>query len=93
MLRRNPEGMIYFSPTWSAAECGVNGDADKEVLKGRPNNIYCIANHRLQLVSFFQNFIDMYLPTPHSSTLHVGLKYSAPSGLCVISIRITLSPR
>ncbi|OAV66128.1 hypothetical protein Barb6XT_02102 [Bacteroidales bacterium Barb6XT] len=28
MLRRNPEGMGYFSPTCSAAECGVYGQSD-----------------------------------------------------------------
>ncbi|OAV71553.1 hypothetical protein Barb4_00600 [Bacteroidales bacterium Barb4] len=60
MLRRSPKGARDFSPTCSEAECGVNGDAGKEVLKGRPN-IYCTVNHCLLFVSFFQNFIDIHL--------------------------------
>ncbi|OAV69335.1 hypothetical protein Barb4_01763 [Bacteroidales bacterium Barb4] len=41
MLRGSPKGTSDFSPTCSEAECGVKDDADKEVLKGRPNILYC----------------------------------------------------
>ncbi|OAV69607.1 hypothetical protein Barb4_01672 [Bacteroidales bacterium Barb4] len=75
------EEMADFSPTWSEAECGVKGGAGKEILKGRPNNIYCIVNHRLPFVLFFQNSLaGVVLLTPHSASLHVGLKSLAPSG-------------
>ncbi|OAV70621.1 hypothetical protein Barb4_01230 [Bacteroidales bacterium Barb4] len=39
MFHSRPERTADFSPTWSVAECGVKGDADKEVLKGRPDNV------------------------------------------------------
>ncbi|OAV69257.1 hypothetical protein Barb4_01798 [Bacteroidales bacterium Barb4] len=39
MFPRSPVGTVYFSPTCSEAECGVNGDIAKEVPKGRPNNL------------------------------------------------------
>ncbi|OAV70508.1 hypothetical protein Barb6_01716 [Bacteroidales bacterium Barb6] len=42
MLRRSPEGIEDFSPIWSEAECGVKGDSVREVLQGRPNNLYVI---------------------------------------------------
>ncbi|OAV65905.1 hypothetical protein Barb6XT_02206 [Bacteroidales bacterium Barb6XT] len=58
---RYPERMPDFSPTWSAAECGVIwGDAtDNGVLKGRPN-MYCIVNHHLQFISSLQD--SLYIP-------------------------------
>ncbi|OAV66701.1 hypothetical protein Barb4_02779 [Bacteroidales bacterium Barb4] len=60
-------------------KCGVKDNPIRCILKGRPNNIYCIVNHRLQFVSFFQNSIGgIVLVTPHSASAPCGAEISCP---------------
>ncbi|OAV64290.1 hypothetical protein Barb4_04260 [Bacteroidales bacterium Barb4] len=71
MLCRCPEGARDFSPTWSVAECGViKNDTNykrwftMQYIFGRP----------------FRTSLSASFLTPHSATLHMGLKSFAPFG-------------
>ncbi|OAV76182.1 hypothetical protein Barb7_00169 [Bacteroidales bacterium Barb7] len=75
-----PERARDFSPTWSAAECGVmRNDTRKAVLQGR-YKLQMMVYNAIYIRSFFQNSTGSPFPlTPHFS-LHVGLKSGILSG-------------
>ena len=72
-------GEVIFSPTWSAAECGVAGNPVREPRSGEVMS----AIDRLAVVIHITSPLcgsddDAEPATPHSAALHVGLNITSP---------------
>ncbi|OAV69352.1 hypothetical protein Barb6XT_00527 [Bacteroidales bacterium Barb6XT] len=74
-----PKRARDFSPTCSVAECGVKDDIIKVVLKGQYKPQTMVYNTYI-FGRPFRTSLSASLLTPHSATLHVGLKSPVPFG-------------